>query len=330
MTTKRVTPSPEAGNITQFPDVPLEEVTGYHSINFPGYPGSLSLHFGNLESTVILSEVAAALIPTEAYEGVRYPDLLIAFNVRPEAILPRNGYLIPEQGKPPDFVLEVASASTARRDETTKRDDYARMGVLEYWRFDATGGRFHSVPLAGDRLADAAYRPVEIHRTDDAHLWGHSEALNLDLCWEEGRLRFRDPADGRYLTTFAEEREAYIAEREAHLAERDGRLRNAMAAWRNAMAAWRNAMAAWRNAMAAWRNAMAAWRNAMLTWQSGKPAWRSGKPASRSGKPAYKPRPVPMPRQIASANSKRNCAASGASSRAKLHSAAVDAPLRHS
>ena len=279
MTTKRVTPSPEAGNITQFPDVPLEEVTGYHSINFPGYPGSLSLHFGNLESTVILSEVAAALIPTEAYEGVRYPDLLIAFNVRPEAILPRNGYLIPEQGKPPDFVLEVASASTARRDETTKRDDYARMGVLEYWRFDATGGRFHSVPLAGDQLADAAYRPVEIHRTDDAHLWGHSEALNLDLCWEEGRLRFRDPADGRYLTTFAEEREAYIAEREAHLAERDGRLaeRDGRLAERDGRLAERDGRLAERDAHMAEREARIAEREARIAEREARIAEREAR-----------------------------------------------------
>ena len=34
---------------------------------------------------------------------------------------PRKGYLIPEQGKPPDFVLEVASETTGEVDETDKR-----------------------------------------------------------------------------------------------------------------------------------------------------------------------------------------------------------------
>ncbi len=37
-----------------------------------------------------------------------------------------------EQGKLPDFVPEVASASTARRDETVKRDVYRGMGVPEF------------------------------------------------------------------------------------------------------------------------------------------------------------------------------------------------------
>ena len=35
-----------------------------------------------------------------------------------------------------------------------------------------------------------------------------SEVLDLDLCWEEGRLRFWDPAGQRYLPTFMEEQES--------------------------------------------------------------------------------------------------------------------------
>ena len=51
--------------------------------------------------------------------GRRYPGLLIALGVDPVAYYESNGYIIGEQGKPPDFVLEVASASTA--DEDTGR-----------------------------------------------------------------------------------------------------------------------------------------------------------------------------------------------------------------
>ncbi len=150
----------------------------------------------------ITSEAAAALVPTESYEGVPFPDLLVAFDTDPAVNIARNGYLIPEQGKPPDFVLEVASRTTGRRDETTKREDYARMGVPEYWRFDSSGGRFHRSHLAGDRLVDGRYRPIYISRADDEHYWGHSEALNLDLCWERGELRWYDPVARRYLPTF--------------------------------------------------------------------------------------------------------------------------------
>ena len=44
------------------------------------------------------------------------PDCVVAYGVKPEAIIGRNGYVINEVGKPPDFVLEVASRSTGRQD----------------------------------------------------------------------------------------------------------------------------------------------------------------------------------------------------------------------
>ena len=72
-----------------------------------------------------------------------------------------NGYVISEQGKPPDFVLEVASESTANIDTGAKRDDYAALGIAEYWRFDETG-EYHGARLAGDRLVQGRYEPIPI------------------------------------------------------------------------------------------------------------------------------------------------------------------------
>ena len=148
---------------------------------------------------MIVSEMGAGLFVTEDREGIRYPDLLISFNARSDAVTPRKGYLIPEQGKPPDFVLEVASETTGEVDETDKRRDYARFRVPEYWRFDPSGGDFHSTHLAGDRLVGDEYQTIPIHRTAEGHFRGHSEVLNLDLCWESGELRWYDPVAGRYL-----------------------------------------------------------------------------------------------------------------------------------
>ena len=85
----------------------------------------------------------------------------------------------------------------------------------EYWRFDPSGGRHHDAPLAGDRLINGAYQPVQIRQTGEAHLWGHSDVLNLDFCWEEGRLRWWDPAARIYLRTFDETEEERAAESEA-------------------------------------------------------------------------------------------------------------------
>ena len=132
------------------------------------------------------------------------PDCLVSFGVNPEAIVARNGYVIGEVGKPPDFVLEVASRSTGRRDYTVKRAAYADYGVDEYWRFDHTGGRYHDAALAGDRLVKGAYEPIRINEEPDGVRWGHSPVLGLDLCWERGALRFYDPATGGYLPTPAE------------------------------------------------------------------------------------------------------------------------------
>ena len=41
----------------------------------------------------------------------------------------------------PDFVVEVLSETTERRDRGVKFEDYEAHGVLEYWIIDATEGR---------------------------------------------------------------------------------------------------------------------------------------------------------------------------------------------
>ena len=73
-------------------------------------------------------------------------------------------------------------------------------------------------------MAGEEYEPVAIHRTEEGHLYVHSQALNLDLCWENGQLRFWDPVSRLYLNTYLEEREARIAEHGALLAEREARI----------------------------------------------------------------------------------------------------------
>ena len=151
-----------------------------------------------------------------------YPDMLIAFGVDAAAIAATNGYVIDEVGKPPDFVLEVASASTGRRDYTVKRIRYARLGVLEYWRFDHTGGRFHNAPLAGDRLVNGHYEPIATETDEQGRIWGYSMALGLWLCWDAGRLRFHDGV--RFLEDPSELAASRDAERTARDAERTARL----------------------------------------------------------------------------------------------------------
>ena len=156
--------------------------------------------------------------------GIRIPDLIVAFNIDRAQVVEQMGYSINEQGKPPDFVLEVASYNTAMNDEGSKRISYERFGIPEYWRFDPSGGRYYEQPLAGDRLGeDGSYHSIPIQVNSEEVLWGYSEKLGLYLCWEHGQLRWHDPASGQYLKTYTEEQNARLAA-EARIRELEAEL----------------------------------------------------------------------------------------------------------
>ena len=155
------------------------------------------------------------------------PDCYVALNLPPESIesIERNNvYLLWEVGKAPDFILEIGSGSTARADLGRKRDLYAELGVSEYWRYDSTGGEFYGEPLVGERLVDGEYVRFEMRVEDDGRVWGHSEALNLDLWWTDGELRFWDSAAGHWLLSQEEERTGRLAAETLAESERAARL----------------------------------------------------------------------------------------------------------
>ena len=148
------------------------------------------------------------------------PDVYLAFGVDAQAIRPRKLYLPWEVGKPPDWVLEIASSSTGREDVSRKRDLYARIGVPEYWRFDPQDGAYHGEQLAGDRLVAGGYEPIELTTAPDGILKGYSEVLGLSLCWDGNWPRLYDPATNTYLETWQQERAArQAAESERAAAE---------------------------------------------------------------------------------------------------------------
>ena len=215
MTSKLTQQTADAGRYEGFPDFPpREDMQNSLHLDRPAHQAVLLRHFGGSDTIIILSEMPVRQSPGQR-AGHRIPDLLIAFDVDFALAVEQNGYSIRDQGKPPDFVLEIASVSTGVEDYTGKRDDYAAFGIPEYWRFDPSGGRHHGAPLAGDRLIGDAYHPIGIVEIGQDHLHGHSDVLNLDLCWDHGRLRWWGPAAQRYLLTFDEEHDTRIAEAEA-------------------------------------------------------------------------------------------------------------------
>ena len=151
----------------------------------------------------------------EGRQRIVRPDCYVAFDVDTVAIMRRNGYFMRLVGKPPGFALEIASESTYTEDLGRKRDLYARLGIGEYWRFDATGTEFYGEPLVGEVLADGEYRRLEMRRDDEGRTWGSSPALGMDLCWDDGRLRFYDPVTGQFRRNLTESEAALQLEREA-------------------------------------------------------------------------------------------------------------------
>ncbi len=143
------------------------------------------------------------------------PDCLVSFGVDfpSEVITNTNGYVISEIGKPPDFVLEVASKTTDRHDYIGKRATYAGFRVAEYWRFDHTGGQYHDAALAGDRLVGDSYEPIPVETGTDGIIRSYSAALQLELHWHQGRLRFWNPATAEYLPDLTETKAQRDAER---------------------------------------------------------------------------------------------------------------------
>ena len=149
------------------------------------------------------------------------PDLFIAFDVDNAGIrenLPN--FWIWEIGKAPDFVMEVASPSTAANDLGWKRELYQRLEIQEYWRFDPTGGELYSKPIAGERLVAGQYEEYELQHGDDGSVRGHSELLNVVFYWNGEDFDALDPATGLTIDKRADaEARADAAEARAIVAE---------------------------------------------------------------------------------------------------------------
>ncbi len=152
------------------------------------------------------------------------PDCYIALGTDPAFVYQFPNYFVWEVGKPPDFVLEVASPSTASNDLGHKRDLYAKLGILEYWRLDPTGGELYGAPLMGERLVDGEYVPYDLNDEPGGLIWSRSEALSLDFCWDGERFDIRDPLTGKTINAAEDERRARLESEARAEDERRARL----------------------------------------------------------------------------------------------------------
>ena len=216
MTTTRTTGSRRSagyGDIVPLPDPPRLADAAEQYKHMARADQTLETWLRLRPNTLVDGEGYLCFNRTDPMSTWVVPDCIIAFDVDLELYDEYNGYVISAMGKPPEFVMEVASRSTARRDQTTKRDQYAEFRVGEYWRFDPTG-RYYDRPLAGERLVNGVWEPFDIHEDANGLLWGYSPALGLDLLWDDGKLYFRNPETGEILLSQQQAQEELEAARE--------------------------------------------------------------------------------------------------------------------
>ena len=152
------------------------------------------------------------------------PDLMVVLGASKRV---RSSYVLWQEPKAPDFVLEIASESTYRIDQGDKRATYAGMGVMEYWQYDPVGS-YLAPPLLGYRLVEGRYGPIPARVQAGGLLSLRSAVLGLELHVTPGApvreaLHFYDPVRGESLRTYREEAQAR-REAEGRLGQTEDRL----------------------------------------------------------------------------------------------------------
>lgn len=125
------------------------------------------------------------------------PDVFVARGVPKDK--PRKAYFVWEEGRGPNLVIELTSASTRDEDVEEKKSLYEGvLAVDEYILFDPFG-EYLEPALQGFRLQKGKYAEIG---AVDGRLPSDVLGLQFEACGED--LRLYNPADGRWLPTAQE------------------------------------------------------------------------------------------------------------------------------
>jgi len=176
------------------------------------------------------------------------PDVQVVFGVGRD--VQRSVFKVWEEAKAPDFVLEVASPSTAENDARHKAREYLRIGVGEYWRLDPEGSTM-AAPLEGYCAQAGRYRRAESVAGPGGVEYLRSRVLGLDLRTARRHgatvLVIRDPRTGEEFDDAVQEfdRQRRIAEDRASAAVNETTVvRDELSATRDELAAAKDALSA--------------------------------------------------------------------------------------
>ena len=186
----------------------------------------LDLHFKRSGRVIYVAEEMSVVYPGEPSFA---PDVLAVLDVAEPEDDPRMAWVVADEGKGIDFVLEVLDRGDRNKDLIDNVERCARLGIVEYFVYDRGAQRVH-----GHRLPSPEARKYE--RIVPQGGWYPSKVLGLDLAIQDGSLRFFDGmaelfgSDDliRRLTGMVDSLEAKAAEAEARADEALNGLRTAV------------------------------------------------------------------------------------------------------
>ena len=160
---------------------------------------ALRTHFREREDVYVAANLF--IYHREGDKQVRVaPDVFVVVGASSHE---RSSYLLWQEPKAPDWVLEITSRTTRAEDQGRKRELYRRLGVAEYWQYDPTGDYLRPA-LQGLELVAGEYEEMPGREQGDGTRVMASAVLGLELRESVRGLRIHDPETGRDLLTHAE------------------------------------------------------------------------------------------------------------------------------
>ena len=147
-------------------------------------------------------------------EKVVAPDTFVVFGVNQAD---RGSYKVwEEDGKTPDFILEITSKGTVSKDQNDNPKIYRQLGVKEYFQYDPTGEYLKPRSIQGVRLEGEKYVNIPAKILDNDVLSLSSTVLGLDLrLYPDRGFRFYDPRSNEILRSLQESEQDREIEKQA-------------------------------------------------------------------------------------------------------------------
>ena len=210
---------------------------------------NLRAHFHGVPNVVVEGDMFLYYAEGEADERLvlgkrvgKYvaPDLIVVLD---HDLGDRQTYKVWEEGKPPDFALDVISPSSEVRSRVGKKELYARIGIGEYFVFQPDPERA-GPQLVGYALEGSGYRELQLDPEFGPEAGSvRSEALGVSFRPEGSFLRVRDLRSGKdyrwhteLVTQVAEDAEARRQAEERAARDCEARRRDSEARRREAEA----------------------------------------------------------------------------------------------